>query len=92
MTKEPNSAGPRKPEQPTDQTLREVAPYLTMGIQLAAAIVVFFLIGWWLDTRYETSPMFKLIGLGFGAIGGLIKFLKSAVELGKQEKSANAKP
>jgi F0F1-type ATP synthase assembly protein I len=67
--------------------MRQVAPYLTMGIQLAAGIVMFFLIGWWLDTRYETSPTFKLIGLGIGSVGGLVKFLKSAVELGNKEKS-----
>lgn len=88
MTQEPDSGGPRKrDDQSPDQILRQVAPYLTLGIQLAAGIVVFFFIGWWLDTRYETSPMFKLIGLGVGAVGGLIKFLKSVVELGKQEES-----
>jgi F0F1-type ATP synthase assembly protein I len=89
MSPEPKPDGSRKPDgQSPDQILRQVAPYLTMGIQLAAGIVIFFLIGWWLDTRYETSPTFKLIGLCIGSIGGLIKFLKSAVELGKKEKSA----
>jgi F0F1-type ATP synthase assembly protein I len=89
MSPEPNSTGPRKrDEQSPDQILRQLAPYLTLGIQLAAGIVVFFLIGWWLDTRYETSPTFKLIGLGIGSIGGLIKFLKTAIELGKKEKSS----
>jgi len=88
MSPELNSPGPRKrDEQSPDQILRQVAPYLTLGIQLAAGVVIFFLIGWWLDTRYETSPTFKLIGLGIGSIGGLIKFLKSAIELGKKEKS-----
>jgi F0F1-type ATP synthase assembly protein I len=88
MSPETNSTGPRKPDdQSPDQILRQVAPYLTMGIQLAAGIVIFFLIGWWLDTRYETSPTFKLIGLGVGSVGGLIKFLKSVVELDKKEKS-----
>ncbi|MDP2885183.1 MAG: AtpZ/AtpI family protein [Ignavibacteria bacterium] len=88
MSPEPKSDGSRKRnEQSPAQILRQVAPYLTMGIQLAAGIVILFLIGWWLDTRYETSPTFKLIGLGIGSVGGLIKFLKSAVELGKKEKS-----
>ena len=93
MKQELNSAGPRKRgEESSDQILRQVAPYLTLGIQLAAGMVVFFLIGWWLDTRYDSSPKFKLIGLGIGAVGGLIKFLKSVVELGKQEQSPKQKP
>jgi len=88
MSPEPGPAGSRKPDgQSPDQILRQAAPYLTLGIQLAAGIVVFFLIGWWLDTRYEASPTFKLIGLGVGSVGGLIKFVKSVVELGKKEKS-----
>lgn len=88
MTSEPKSEGPRKREEQTPgEILREVGPYLTLGIQLAAGIVIFFLIGWWLDARYATSPTFKLIGLVVGSIGGMIKFLKSAVELGRKEKS-----
>ena len=88
MSPEPNSSGSRKPDgQSSDQILRQVAPYLTLGIQLAAGIVIFFLIGWWLDTRYDTSPTFKLIGLCVGSIGGLISFLNSVVKLDKKEKS-----
>jgi F0F1-type ATP synthase assembly protein I len=93
MNQESNSAGPpKRDEQSPAQILRQVAPYLTMGIQLAGGIVVFFLVGWWLDTRYDSSPMFKLIGLGLGAIGGLIKFLKSVMELGKEDKLPKPKP
>jgi len=88
MTTEPTSEEPRKKgEQTPGEIFREVGPYMTLGIQLAAAIIIFFLIGWWLDTRYATSPVFKLVGLLVGSVGGMIKFLKSAVELGKKEKS-----
>jgi F0F1-type ATP synthase assembly protein I len=88
MTTEPKGEGPRKPgEQTPGEILREVVPYMTLGIQLAAGIIIFFLIGWWLDTRYATSPTFKLTGLAVGCVGGMIKFLKSAVELGKKEDS-----
>ncbi|HTY37573.1 MAG TPA: AtpZ/AtpI family protein [Bacteroidota bacterium] len=93
MSGNTNSAGPgNKADQSTDQILRQSAPYLTLGIQLAAGIVVFFLLGWWLDTKYDSSPMYKLVGLGVGMVGGLIKFLKTVVDLGKQETSAKPKP
>jgi F0F1-type ATP synthase assembly protein I len=35
----------------------------------------------------ETSPAFKLIGLFVGFVGGMIKFLRSAAELSKKEKT-----
>lgn len=88
MPPELKSDGPRgRGDQSLKQALRELAPYMTLGIQLAAAVVVFFLIGWWLDTRYGTSPTFRLIGLFIGSVGGMIKFLKSAIELGNKEKT-----
>jgi F0F1-type ATP synthase assembly protein I len=90
MSPEPtskDSGQKRAGSQAFGQMYRDIAPYLTLGMQLAAAVIFFFLIGWWLDTHYETSPTFKLIGLVIGSVGGMIKFLKSAVELGKKEKS-----
>jgi len=55
-----------------------------MRQSLAAAVILFFLIGWWLDTRQGTAPLFMLIGVLVGFIGGMIKFLKSISELSKK--------
>jgi F0F1-type ATP synthase assembly protein I len=90
MATDPKPREPRRRYDPSPglgQVYRDVAPYLTLGIQLAAAVVFFFLIGWWLDTRMETSPTFKLIGLVLGFVGGMIKFFRSAAEMSKKEKS-----
>lgn len=69
------------------QVYRDLAPYLTLGFQLAAAVIFFFLIGWWLDTRYDTSPWFKLAGLLVGSVGGMIKFFRSVSALNKHDHS-----
>ena len=90
MSPEPKSEGPRRREDlfpGLGSAYRGIAPYLTLGIQLAAAIILFFLIGWWLDSRYGTSPMYKLIGLLIGSVGGMIKFFRSAAELSRKDKS-----
>ena len=88
MVTEPKPKEPRRlDDTPPGGVYRDVAPYLTLGIQLAAAVVFFFLIGWWLDTRMETSPTFKLIGLLLGFVGGMIKFFRSAAEMSNKEKS-----
>ncbi len=81
------TAPQRKNDSSPGQAYRDAAPFLSLGIQLAAAVVFFFLIGWWLDNRMVTSPIFKLIGLVVGFVGGMIKFLRSAAEMSKKEKS-----
>jgi len=59
-------------------------PYLTMGIQLALAVVVFFFVGRWLDGKLGTAPWLMLAGLLVGIVGGMIKFLRAAIALGKE--------
>lgn len=72
-------AGKRSRE--TQGILREISPYLTLGIQLAAVIVVFFFVGEWVDRRWGIDPIGKLVGAMIGMIGGFAKFFKSVASL-----------
>lgn len=63
---------------------REFGPFLTLGLQLAISVVVFFFIGYWLDGMFGTSPWGSIAGAFLGAAGGLIKFLREAAALGKK--------
>lgn len=65
--------------------MREYAPYLTMGFQLAAAVVVFFFAGSWLDEELQTKPWCSIVGATIGFAGGTIKFIRTALELGRRE-------
>lgn len=67
---------------------KEFGPYVTLGIQLAAAVIVFYLIGSWLDRRYSTEPAFTLGGIMLGTLGGLVKFFKAVIELNKESESS----
>ena len=71
-------------QEPGRTWAQSFGPYLTMGIQLALAVVVFFFIGRWLDGKLGTAPWLMLAGLLVGITGGLIKFLHAAVALGKE--------
>ena len=62
----------------------QYGPFLTLGMQLAIAVVVFFFLGRWLDDLYNTAPWCTLVGAGLRITGGMIKFIKSAQELGKR--------
>ncbi len=77
-----------KNQQSVFESLREYSPYLTLGFQLAAAVVLFFLLGVWLDGLWDTSPWLKLLGLLLGSIGGFIKFFKTVADLEKKDRSA----
>ncbi len=77
MSVSPPSDRDRPPGGWWDDSLREFAPFLGLGIQLAAAVLIFFSIGWWIDTSYDTSPWGKLVGVLVGAAGGMIKFFRT---------------
>ncbi len=71
-------------------TLRGFAPFLTLGIQLALSIVVFFFLGKWMDSRFNTSPWLMLGGLIIGGVGGMVKFITSVMKLGQQQDALDA--
>ena len=64
---------------------RDFGPYLTLGFQLAAAVVIFFFLGDWVDNHFGIAPIGKLAGAFIGMIGGFIKFFKSVASLTAQE-------
>jgi F0F1-type ATP synthase assembly protein I len=70
--------------------LRGFAPFLTLGIQLALSIVVFFFLGKWMDGRFNTSPWLMLGGLIIGGVGGMVKFITSVMKLGQQQDALDA--
>jgi F0F1-type ATP synthase assembly protein I len=63
----------------------ELGPFLTLGIQLAIAVVIFFFLGRWLDDVLKTTPWLMIGGLFLGTVGGLIQFFRTAVALGKKQ-------
>jgi F0F1-type ATP synthase assembly protein I len=73
-----------------NSTLRSIAPYLTMGIQLAIPVVLFFFLGKWLDGKFGTSPWLMLAGLMLGAVGGMIKFIRSVMQLAQHQDALDA--
>ncbi len=73
------------PTDPEQSVLRQLAPYLTMGIELAATVVVLFFLGRWLDGVLHTAP-WCMVAAGMIGIGGsLYKFISTALQLGKKE-------
>jgi F0F1-type ATP synthase assembly protein I len=74
-----------KPIKVPSSVVREAAPYLGLGVQLAAAVILFYFIGKWADEKLDTTPWLMLLGVMVGATGGFIKFFKTVTDLSKKE-------
>ena len=54
----------------TRRTFKEFAYYSSLGLSVSFAVFIGLGIGVWLDRKFDTSPWFTLIFLGFGIIAG----------------------
>lgn len=64
---------------------REAAPYLALGIQLAATVIILFYAGYWADDYFATRPWLMIAGLAVGVVSGFYNFFKTVADLGKKE-------
>ena len=72
------------------QAYRAVGPYLSLGIELVVAILLFFFAGWWLDVYWDTLPVLTLAGAFLGMIAGFYHFLKGVFRLQKRSEEAGS--
>lgn len=56
------------------RALREAGPYLSIGTSLAATVLLGVGAGYWLDRRFQTTPIFLLIGSALGLFAALYQF------------------
>ena len=73
------------------KSLRDVGPYLGLGLQLAVTIVVSVLIGSWLDKKFSQNFIFTLIAGVFGIAIGLYNLIRTVTYLEKRSKTRNEK-
>jgi len=73
------------------KSLRDVGPYLGLGLQLAITIVAMVLLGSWLDKKFNLNYILTLV-MGLLGIGiGLYNLIKTVSDLEKRNKSKNEK-
>ena len=54
--------------------------YAGLGVELAAAVALFTLAGWWVDGRFGTEPWGILIGAFIGLGGGMYNLVREGLE------------
>lgn len=64
----------------------DVGPYLGLGVQLAASILIMLFLGYWLDSKFNTSPLLTIIFALFGGFAGMYSVIKTVLDLNKKKK------
>jgi F0F1-type ATP synthase assembly protein I len=54
---------------------RGYARYASLGLQFAATLALFMWLGWWVDEKLHTSPVFLLVGVLLGFVGSLVSIV-----------------
>jgi hypothetical protein len=65
------------------KAMKENAPYITLGFQMAMTIALGALVGWWLEGP-DGNGMGIGIGAGIGSVLGLGYFLKTVLTMEKK--------
>ncbi len=68
------------------ESYRSVGPYLGLGTQLAATIVLMFFLGRWLDDQLDTTPFLIIIFSFIGGFAGIYNFIKTVINLNNKNK------
>ena len=66
------------------KAFRKAAPYINSTYVLIAAVALFGLLGYWLDSYTGTVPLFFIIGLFLGLITGFYNFYKVIQQLNRE--------
>ena len=66
--------------------LAQAGPYLGLGVQLAATIVIMVFIGRWIDEKYNTNNIWTLVFAFIGGGAGIYNFIRAVLDLEKKSK------
>jgi len=58
------------------KAIRAAGPLFGSGIQLAAAVIIMFFLGRWLDGVFNSTPWLMIVGIFFGFGMGLYNFVR----------------
>ena len=57
--------------------------YAGAGLQIAVGVGLGFVVGWWLDKKFGTSPWFVLSGSMLGLASGMYLLIKDVMRMNK---------
>jgi len=76
----------KSPLNDLNQTFKEVGPYLGIGVQLAATIILMVILGQWLDQKFEKNYLFTIIFAVLGVASGMYNLIRTLSFLEKRKR------
>ena len=70
-------------QQKREMSWREAVTTAGLALAIPGTMFIPALVGWWIDDRYSTSPLWFLIGLFIGLIGTAYDIYKHQTRLGQ---------
>ena len=67
------------------KVLQQLGPVMNLGVELVVIMGVMGLIGWYIDKHFGTSPVWLVVLLVVGAVGGMYRFIRTAMKAGMQK-------
>jgi F0F1-type ATP synthase assembly protein I len=67
----------------TDPNQQNWGRYLGIGLEIAIGVALGYVIGAWIDRRWDSSPWGVLAGTMIGLAGGLYLLIKDAIRMNK---------
>jgi ATP synthase protein I len=74
----------KKKEKPS--VFKELGGYFNLGWQIAITITLMTFLGVWLDSEFDTKPVWTLICSIFGVFIAMYTFIRTVMTLTKNEK------
>ena len=65
--------------------IKELAPYMTLGLDFTITISLFALLGYWLDNKNATTPLWILVFSFLGIVVAFYKFFKVTLKKKKSK-------
>ena len=68
-----------------NSTLTQIGPYMGLGTQLAATMVAMFFLGYWIDQKLNSLPIFTVIFSFLGGFASIYNFIKAVLNSNKKK-------
>lgn len=62
----------------------KLGEYIGLGLQIALSFAFFVFIGYWVDGKLGTTPIFLLVGVAMAMTGMILLLLKTAANANKK--------
>jgi ATP synthase protein I len=63
-----------------NKVIKDLAPYMGLGLQLAATVTLMVFLGIWLDKEFHTNPYLTIVCSFLGVFAALYNFIKTVIK------------